>query len=225
MSHPRMERPVQRILSHYIRDPSDRTTCRDTPSQSVNLTRNLKKSTRLSVYLYISAHYRVEDRQREYIANFQSRLNLDEIQSALKFLHSLTTNPRLRARMRIPESRELVVRLIPFQRPRPKPPDQRRLGVGYRDKGSLPKRSKMQWDQDNTLWAGYFSTASETGLWDYNILRDPSESPERKTTEDRRVGKKPTQAELVFQNPQGLRLENPEPGVWKISLPPSKDSG
>jgi len=213
------EIPLQEVLSNSEKDPSDRTACRGTPSQIVNLARNLKKSTRLSVYLYIIAHNKVEDRQREFVANFQAKLNLDEIQSALKFLHSLTTNPRLRARMRIPESQELVLRLIPFQRPRPKAPEQRRIGVGYRDKGSLPKRSRPEWDKDNTLWVGYFSQQRETALWDYNILRDPPEDPERKTTEDMSGREKTSRAESVFQNPQGLILTNPEPGVWKISLP------
>jgi len=124
----------------------------------------LRKSTLLGIYLYIAAHYRLEDRQVEYIARFQGRLNLSEIQRALKFAHTLTTDPRTRARVKADSVQ------VPFFRPRPFRFEQRRIGVGYRDKGSLPRRPKPSWDKDNTLESGYTSIFEETRSWDLTIL-------------------------------------------------------
>lgn len=90
------------------------------------------RSIRLGAVLYFAAHNHLEDEQREWIARFQSRLNLDEVRKAVQFMHQLTTNPRIRARF----EGEYHIR-VPFAGPRPKRPEQRRIGVGYRDKGSL----------------------------------------------------------------------------------------
>lgn len=65
--------------------PSSRTTPHGTPKRDSISLRSLRKSTRLSVYLYIVSHYKLSDEQREFVANFQAKLNLAEIQSALKF--------------------------------------------------------------------------------------------------------------------------------------------
>lgn len=99
--------------------------------QRVQLSR-ASRSIRLGALLYFAAHNTLESGQREWIARFQSRLNLDEIQKAISFMHLLTTNPRARARF----EGQFQIR-VPFSGPRPKRPEQRRIGVGYRDKGSL----------------------------------------------------------------------------------------
>jgi hypothetical protein len=81
--------------------------------------------------LHISAHQALSDGQRAWIANFQSKMNLTQVQLSLKFLHQLNTNPRMRARLQVSAWR------IPSLNPRPKRREQRRIGVGYRDKGNL----------------------------------------------------------------------------------------
>lgn len=91
----------------------------------------VRKVIRLAIFLYKSAHETLSDEQRAWIANFQSKMNLTQIQLSLKFLHQLQTNPRVRARLKVDAWR------IPTLDPRPKRREQRRIGVGYRDKGNL----------------------------------------------------------------------------------------
>lgn len=152
-----------------------RTTQRDTPTSSVNGTR-LKKSTKLALYLYIQAHYKLDQRQLEFIAHFQAKLNLDEIQSALKFVHLLTTNARTRARMQVGEHLSQLhnVKFVPFSQPRPKSAQQRRIGVGYRDKGSLPKPSKIDWDKYNERTV---ALREENAAFSFEILSDLLKGP------------------------------------------------
>lgn len=125
-------------------ESSDRTARHSIPNQIREIWRSLSKSNRLALMLYKSAHYQLDDLQLKYIANFQRGLNLPQIQKSMKFLHILTTNPRVRARL---HSEEFSV---PYFRERPfHLREKRRIGVGYRDKGSLPKNSKPSWDKEN----------------------------------------------------------------------------
>jgi len=124
-----------------------RTARPGTPSQITSLTR-FKRKTLLAIYLYKLAHETCSEEQREYVAYFQAKLNLGEVQSALQFTHTLTTNPRARARVKV----ESV--LVPTLGPRPRRREQRRIGVGYRDKGSrrdphkpvLPGELTLGWE-------------------------------------------------------------------------------
>lgn len=164
-------------------DPSSRTPHPCIPSQIREIWRGLKKGTRLGLFLYLQAHNSLDDRQCEYIAHFQAKLNLSEIQSALKFMHVLTTNPRIRARIWADSFS------VPFYRPRPNRRDQRRIGVGYKDKGSLPKRSRPSWDKDNTV------QMAEPTIWRALVLdlqphSDlPSGNPEKETDNRENVEK------------------------------------
>jgi len=199
--------------------PSSRTTRHSTPNRDGKLSmRTLRRSTRLSVYLYICAHYKLSDEQREYVAYFQAKLNLSEIQSALKFMHTLTTDRRTRARMQIPESQEIAERLVPTMRPRPVNRDQRRIGVGYRDKGSLPKRTRPDWEKDNTLWVGLTSQQEATKVWDLTILGDPPEELNDETAKGS-VATGVTPSERIQHPALQGKLEQTGPGQWKISLP------
>jgi len=218
------------FATNQIQTTSSRTPQLDSPSGRSQPARD-SKSIRLAVYLYISSHYRISDNQREWIAHFQARLNLTQIQKALKFGHILTTDPRTRARMQITEkviktdSGELQKialfrgKSIPIGNSRPKIREQRRIGVGYRDKGSLPKRSKFDWEADNTITVGLTYEGFETRSWDLTILWDPSEEQETESDgvmSDRRMTLTKRARELQ-RSP--YVLEHPEPKVWKITLP------
>lgn len=210
MSHPSDEVITTKMESKESRNPSDRTPQRDTPTWN-GLPGRPRKVIRLSIYLYIAAHNRLSQAQRDYIANFQSRMNLAEVSSAMKFLQSLTTDPRTRARLHVDRV------TVPYQRTRPKIlPEQRRIGVGYRDKGSLSKRSRPSWEKDNTLEGGYYTTAEETRSWDYTILFDPdlgdgNEADEVKSErlKNRLLGQASDQKQL--------RLTQTEERTWIIS--------
>lgn len=101
--------------------------------RSSNKRARLSRANRLGLYLYTLAHFQTEDAQRQYVAYFQGRLNLEEVQKAMKFMHQLTTSPKIRARI---QGQGFKFE-IPFWRARPVHREQRRIGVGYRDKGSL----------------------------------------------------------------------------------------
>lgn len=100
-------------------------------SQDSGKNPRMSRSIRLAVYLYKIAFSKVSSQQREYVANLQAKMNLAEIQKAYGFLHTLSTDPRTRARIQVNRLE------VPASRPRPTKREQRRIGVGYRDKGSL----------------------------------------------------------------------------------------
>jgi hypothetical protein len=200
-----------------------RTACPDIPRSYPKTT--LSKANRLAVFYYFSLHYNLREAQRQYVAHFQARLNLDQVQKALKFAHRLTTDPRLRARLGLTD-RRIDGELTPLINGRPIPSgmrrlklrEQRRIGVGYRDKGSLPGRS-LSWDKDNTLQTGE-STALVTAHWDLTLFYDPPSDLE--TEADKVVSERRNRLleELFLNGGRPLRLSNPEQGVWCISAPP-----
>lgn len=129
------------ITSPGRKESSDRTARLDIPNQVRESWRTQSKSIRLALMLYRVSHYELSDLQHQYIANFQRSLNLSQISKALKFLHVLTTDPRTRDRL------WAQYYPVPYYRERPnRLREKRRIGVGYRDKGSLPKNSKPSWD-------------------------------------------------------------------------------
>jgi hypothetical protein len=176
----------------------------------------MRKSTRLGVFLYIQLHNKLESLQVEYIAHFQAKLNLAEIQRALEFAHVLTTDPRTRSRIKVDSIS------VPFYRPRPlhRRPI-RRIGVGYRDKGSLPRPySKPDYEKDNTKWVGYGSHAMESGHWDLTILGEFLQVPRRESDEEMPVGGKAL-SELHPSLADPLILHRTDEKVWRISSPNS----
>lgn len=203
------------IIQPGMGEIAGRTPRHSNPRKIVSLSQ-LKKSTRLAIYLYILAHYKLHERQLEYIAHFQAKLNLDEIQSALKFVHVLTTDQRTRSRMHVGEHHDEIhnVKLVPFSQPRPKPPDQRRIGVGYRDKGSLPKQSRPSWDKENERAV---SISENIDHWSYLTLKETLEDKETESVEVlSRLRKNYPEASYLLEN-SALKLSNPEKGCWKIT--------
>lgn len=184
--------------------------------------RAMKKATRLGLYLYISAHIKLKDQQIAYIANFQAKLNLEEVQRALQFSHVLTTDPRTRARNGLPVHPESefdkikLGSLVPFLRARPARRDQRRIGVGYRDKGSLPRHSRPKWDKQNDIFLGE-SEALETGHWDLTILYDPDESSQNETRRSSAGQRINHLSDEHLPGPRA-RLEQTGERDWKITL-------
>lgn len=196
-----------------------RTTRPGIPKRNGISLRKLRRSTRLSVYLYICAHYKLTDQQREFVAHFQSKLNLAEIQSALKFVHTLTTDPRTRARMQIPESQDRVETLVPTLDPRPHSSEPRRIGVGYRDKGSLPGYSRPSYDRDNTIEHGLTYQGELDRVWDLTLLlEDPEESSEVAPDGglSAAAGMIPQAISLLHSG--RVTLEQTGTNSWKISL-------
>lgn len=206
---------------------SDRTTRPGTPSIPKNAS-NVSKSTRLSVYLYFIAHYNLQESQLEWIAHFQSKLSIAQIVKSMKMVHLLTTDPRTRARMQLSErktvfeGKEILLPLwegkqVPFYRGRPKIREQRRIGVGYRDKGSLSKKPKLNWEGDNTLFLGESQEVVDA-QWNLNILFDSFREILNNETAGVESGKGMSLTSLVqeFLGSQ-VSLKHPGEKVWCIS--------
>jgi hypothetical protein len=104
--------------------------------RAVQQTARTRRSTYLGILLYRIFHETCSDEQKEYVAYFQSKLNFAEVLRAMRLCHSLTTNPVARKRLK-PE-----LWRIPTLGPRPHLREKRRIGVGYRDKGSLRERHR-----------------------------------------------------------------------------------
>jgi hypothetical protein len=205
---------------------SDRTPHPGTPSNNVATTSS--KAIKLSVYLYFISHYNLQDGQLEWIAHFQSKLSIAQITKAMKMVHILTTDPRTRARMRISEikstleGKEILLPLwdgkqVPFYRGRPKIREQRRIGVGYRDKGSLSKKPRLDWDKDNTLFLGE-SQEMVDAQWNLASLFDSFREILNNETAGVVSDKGMTLTSLVqeFLGSQ-VSLEHPGEKVWCIS--------
>ena len=91
----------------------------------------LKKSRYFGVLLYRNLTEKLTDQQKGFIAYYQGKLQLEELLSAWKFTRILLSDPRARSRVRIHEIR------VPALYERAPAREKRRIGVGYRDKGTL----------------------------------------------------------------------------------------
>lgn len=160
-------------ISPGRKESSDRTARHSIPNQISQIWRELSKSNKLALMLYQASHYKLADLQLEYIANFQRTMNLAQIQKALKFLHTLTTDPRTRARLYAKDY------LVPYYRSRPtRLKERRRIGVGYRDKGSLPMNSKPSWEKENERSVSLPNLIPRTVLMGLPSIPSLNENPE-----------------------------------------------
>jgi hypothetical protein len=143
-----------------------------------------RRSTKLGIFLFKSVTENLSPEQRESIAFFQERCNIQEVTRAQEIAHRLHTDPRFRANLKIPS---FVVPVLP----RPKRREQRRIGVGYKDKGTLRPSHKPRLPGERTL--GYEEVMTLLGSW-------PS---------DAEVGSLLSPAE-VLRHWRGLNLERRE---------------
>lgn len=97
--------------------------------------RRLKKSTFLGYLLYLQKIQRLSEDQERYLLRLQSTVQEQELLSAIELLRALVASPRSAARA------EQDLRAVQSRCPRLQAksvlPERRRIGVGYRDKGSL----------------------------------------------------------------------------------------
>lgn len=104
---------------------------RQKTSSSYPRVQRLKRSTRIGVFLYLARQGHMSTEQRAFLAHLQGKANFDELARAIKVYKDLCSSERLRARLQIEK------RHIPAEPSPPRPKEQRRIGIGYRDKGSL----------------------------------------------------------------------------------------
>jgi hypothetical protein len=108
--------------------------------------------------------------------------------------------------MHVGESESEVKNLkqVPFYGARPKNlREQRRIGVGYRDKGSLPKPSRPDWDKENIRAV---SLPDETVPLELQHLLDLSRDSSEEAAEVLSVLRKTyPEAESFLMNPLSIR--------------------
>lgn len=94
-------------------------------------TRGLRRSTRLGILYFLASTRTISDQQRAYLIHHQGKAQLNELDRARKVFSDLKSDPRVRARLHV---EQYHIPVLPEPR---KPKERRRIGIGYRDKGSL----------------------------------------------------------------------------------------
>lgn len=101
----------------------------------------------------------------ERLAEFQSKLKLEELESAIELYNSLVEDPRARSRFLAQYRGVLLPRLLETRIE-----EIRRIGVGYRDKGSLrPHHEKGRDQGEVAVWSEdvpyIVPPSTEPGKW------------------------------------------------------------
>lgn len=94
-----------------------------------------RRSTRLGMLLYLKAQGRLHPSNIEFLVKLQGKVRIQELERAVEVYRSLSVSKRAAARA----ERELqhVIMTCTLTDAKSKLLEQRRIGVGYRDKGSL----------------------------------------------------------------------------------------
>jgi len=113
--------------------------------------KRLKKSTYLGILFTLQYEGQLTDEQGRYLLKLQSTVKFEELQSAYELMESYRRSPRSRARAS--EDFEHVLRTCPRLPAKSIIPEGRRIGVGYRDKGSLRPSHKPRAEQPRMWWS------------------------------------------------------------------------
>lgn len=92
----------------------------------------MKRSTRLGVLYFLARTTNISEEQRAFLAHLQGKADLQEINRAWQVYSRLNASKRVQARMGVQTHRFPA---LPLKAKHLK--EERRIGVGYRDKGSL----------------------------------------------------------------------------------------
>lgn len=103
--------------------------------------------------MYLASTRNLSSEQKAFLAHTQGKLNHDELSRALRIYSDLCSDVRLRARFGVEHT------TVPVLPPARKTREQRRIGIGYRDKGSLrpphrpslPGEATISYDQEKLL--------------------------------------------------------------------------
>jgi hypothetical protein len=104
------------------------------------------------------------------------------------------------------------VKLVPFTQTRPNALEQRRIGVGYRDKGSLPKPSKIDWDNPNERTV---SLREEDAPFSYTLFDDLLKNPSEESSVRLMSRLRENYPEALCFLLRSYKVEHTEPRVWK----------
>ena len=143
--------------------------------------RRQARSVFLGYLLYLQRQRRLSEDQERYLLELQRKVRMDELQRSIKLLEGLVLSPRSAARAE--QDLKAVQSRCPRLPAKSTLPEQRRIGVGYRDKGSLraqhhpvPIAGRMWWSEDLPLLDNF---RPEEPRW---ITAEELFSPERYET-------------------------------------------
>lgn len=115
--------------------------------------RRLKKSTFLGYLFFLQKSGRLSEDQERYLLRLQSTVQEQELLAGIELLRALVASPRSAARAE--QDLKNVQQRCPRIQAKSVLPERRRIGVGYRDKGSLrpthrPSETpgRMWWSED-----------------------------------------------------------------------------
>lgn len=129
--------------------------------------RRLKKSTFLGYLLFLQKSSRLCEDQERYLLKLQSTVQEQELLSAIELLRALGASPRSAARSE--QDLKAVLQRCPRLQAKSVHPERRRIGVGYRDKGSLrPRHRPVQ--EPGLMW---WSEDLRPALLEENIPEEP----------------------------------------------------
>jgi hypothetical protein len=148
------------------------------PRDSQKRERRQARAVFLGYLFYLQRQRRLSEDQERYLLELQRKVRMEELQRSIKLLEGLLSSPRSAARA------EQDLRSVQLRCPRLQAksvlPERRRIGVGYRDKGSLraqhqpaPIAGRMWWSEDLPLLE---SNRPEEPRW---ITAEELYSPER----------------------------------------------
>lgn len=130
--------------------------CADTPrlaARSSNLRKKkeerLKPSTYLGMLLFLSEQKQLVEDQLRFVRKLQGKLRFSELEKAIELCKKLKESPRSAARARV--ELERLTRECPRISSKSIIPEQRRIGVGYKDKGAL-RLSHEDHDAPSRSW-------------------------------------------------------------------------
>lgn len=124
------------------------------PPRSVTRTlpeRRLKTSTFLGMLLFLQRNNRLSEDQERFVLKLQGKVKFEELQSAIELLRRLTESPRAAARAS--QDLEACLRKCGRLPAKSRPAENRRIGVGYRDKGSLRPKHKPHAEAGLQWWS------------------------------------------------------------------------
>lgn len=113
--------------------------------------KRLNRSTFLGYLLYLLRQKKLSEEQERFVITLQSKVNLQELTAAIELLTKLSNSNRSAARAK--DDLELAYQKCGRIPAKSKTPEERRIGVGYKDKGALRPTHKPRLHGSRAWWS------------------------------------------------------------------------
>lgn len=113
--------------------------------------KRLNRSTFLGYLLFLQRKHRLSEEQERFVIRLQSKASLQELAAAIELLTKLSKSERSAARAQ--SDLELAFERCGRIPAKSKSPEERRIGVGYKDKGALRPTHKPREIAEDGWWS------------------------------------------------------------------------